>query len=124
MKLSGLQIEILKRARDILTEKFDGNPCAYAFICDSIDTATDSAVSGSRGIPDSVSAREINRARVGLLNGVAMALCGMPTLRGFMRAFVPGFDVGLDLSIKEGQRVTNLARLAWLDRMIDAGELV
>ncbi len=123
MELSSLQIEILKRARDILTDYFEKSPCGYEFICNTVDTVTESAVPGSRGIPSSVSTQKLEAARKSLINGISLALCGRPTLSGFLRSFVPGMSVRFDLSWREGQRIANLGRLAWLDRMIETGEL-
>jgi hypothetical protein len=128
MKLSELQIDILRSVRDRLAEEQDSTD---AYICFKIDKETWSrAVKESNLLRNrmffwrasSISIKWVERARV-LRKAINGALRGSSTVSVWFDSQTRELCIKLNEDDLENNRLYKQMRLAWLERSIETGEI-
>lgn len=118
MKLNDKQLEILKRARDVLAESINDANFRYKFICHQIYFAD----TGVSSIPIKMTfletvAKDCSKDACSMIDAIHESLQNHICMESYLER---------EASVDHEQAYRGfgyLARVAWLDRMIERGEL-
>lgn len=122
VKLSGLQVELIRRTRAELGEILNPDGWRFVRIQNTLTEIASCAEPGSQGIPEHRTYEDIDRAAQGIQNALTTALGGL-SMSEYLAMNVPGYVERYTLTSMAEREVSNAARLAWLDRIIERGEI-
>lgn len=117
MRLNDKQLEILKRAREVLTESINDTDFRYKFICHQIYFAD----TGASRIPVKMTfletvAKDCSKDACSMIDAIHESLQRHICMEVYLER-----EANIDHDKYHG--FGYLARIAWLDRMIETGEL-
>jgi hypothetical protein len=117
MRLNDKQLEMLKKAREILRAHEYEYRYDHRFICHQIYFA-DKGVSTLPEVAFAISMRTCSPEAIALVSGIEKAIEGKHTMESYLENIA---RVDSDL-IRGG--FAYLARLAWIDKILQTGEVV